>query len=101
MMKELFPQAPKHTQEIDCFRVLSPETSMYMVAKICGRPDEEVGSGLMIFLYHMRDGSTVAIGTGNLNSILYVIYTDPSGKNSSLLRKKPPSLLQPSTPPAK
>lgn len=90
-MKELFPRAPKHTQDLDCFRVLTRETSMYMVTSVCGRPDEEVGSGLIIFLYHMRDGSTVAIGTGDLNRIHDVIYTDRSGKSSSLLSKKPPT----------
>lgn len=98
-MKELFPHAPKHTENLDCFRVLTRETSMDMVARICGRPDEEVGSGLYIFLYHMRDGSTVAIGTGRLDSILYVIHTDRSGQRSSLLRDKPPSLFPPRTPP--
>jgi len=34
-----------------------------MAVARCGRPDEEVGRGIYIFVYHSRDGSEVANGT--------------------------------------
>jgi hypothetical protein len=86
--KAMFPNAPEKTQNIDCFRALTPEMSMDSVIQKCGRPDEEVGSGIYIFVWHMPDGSTIAIGTPYLKRIYDVIYTAPSGKRSSLLRKQ-------------
>ena len=62
--------------------------SMNEVVQKCGRPDEEVGSGLYVFAYRLSDGSMVAISTSSLTRIDYVNYTDKSGKSSSLLRRK-------------
>jgi len=86
--KDLFPNAPEKKQSIDCFRGLTPEMSMYAVAQKCGRPDESVGSGIYIFLWHMSDGSTVSIGTSSLQRIDHVGHTDPSGKRSVFLERK-------------
>jgi len=88
IVKEMFPNPPERTQSVECFRSFTPEMSIYMVVQMCGRPDEEVGSGIYIFVYHLRDGSTVAVGTAYLNRIDYVIYTDKSGKSSPLLQKR-------------
>lgn len=86
----LFPYAPTKTESVDCFRRLSPEVTMYTVVQKCGRPDEEVGSGLYIFLWHMKDGSTVGVGgLFNLNQAVGDIkHTSPSGKTTSLLKDK-------------
>ena len=88
IFQEMFPNAPKKTDSSECFRSLTPRMSIYMVVEKCGRPDEEVGSGIAIFVYHLRDGSTVAIGTPDLNRIDHVTYTDASGKRASLLSAK-------------
>jgi hypothetical protein len=37
-------------------------------------PDEEIGSGLYIFVYHLHDGSTVSIGTPYLTRIECRLY---------------------------
>ena len=63
MLEQMFPNAPKKADTVDCFRSLTPNMSIYMVVEKCGRADEETGSGLYIFVWHLRDGSTVAIGT--------------------------------------
>jgi len=84
----MFPNAPQKTQSVECFRSLTPEMSIYLVVQKCGRPDEEVGSGIAIFRYHLRDGSTVAISAMYLPKIDGVIYTDPSGKRSSILSRR-------------
>ncbi|MGO9862063.1 MAG: hypothetical protein ACLPLR_00505 [Terriglobales bacterium] len=80
IVKDLFPVAPEKTQTVECFRSLTPEMSMYAVVQKCGRPDEEIGSGLYVFVYHLHDGSTVSISTPDLAHIgKYVSYvpTDP------------------------
>lgn len=82
--KALFPNAPEKTQSIDCFRGLAPDMSVYAVVQKCGRPDEELGSGIFIFVWHLANGSTVSIGTPYLERIGHVHYTDASGKASSL-----------------
>jgi hypothetical protein len=86
--RDLFPNAPSKTQSVECFRALAPSISMNMVVQRCGRPDEEVGSGIYIFVWHLADGSTVSIGTPTLDRIYDVRYTPPSGKSSSVLRRK-------------
>jgi hypothetical protein len=88
IVKELFPNAPEKAKTTECFRSLTPEMSMYAVVQKCGRPDEDLGSGIYIFVYHLHDGSTIAIGTPDLNRIYDVTYTDRSGNASSLLRRK-------------
>ncbi len=85
IVKKLFPNAPEKAQTVECFRSLSPETSMYAVVQKCGRPDEEIGSGMYVFVYHLRDGSMVTISTPDLAKIgRYVSYA-PSDR---LLKRK-------------
>lgn len=88
IVKELFPSAPAQAQNVGCFVSLTLEMSMYAVVQKCGRPDEDIGSGLYVFVYHLHDGSTVMISTPYLTRIDSVSYTDRSGKSSSLLRRK-------------
>jgi hypothetical protein len=88
VVEEMFPNAPTKADSSECFRSLTPRMSIYMVVQKCGRPDEETGSGIYIFVYHLRDGSTVAIGTSSLDRIDHVAYTDASRKSYSLLPEK-------------
>lgn len=88
VVQEMFPNAPKKEENGECFRSLTPQMSISMVVEKCGRPDEEIGSGIYIFVYHLQDGSTVSIGTPSLNRIDYVVHTDASGKRTSLLPGK-------------
>lgn len=88
IVQEMFPNAPKKAKNGECFRSLTPRMSIYMVVEKCGRPDEEIGSGVYIFVYHLQDGSTVAIGTSSLSRIDHVAYIDASGKSASLLSGK-------------
>ena len=81
----MFPDAPEKAKTADCFRSLRGGMSMNAVVEKCGRPDEEVGSGMYIFLWHLDDRSTVSIGTPYLERIDYLLLTDTSGKKSLLL----------------
>ena len=84
----MFPNAPTKAPTVDCFRSLRPGVSVESVVQKCGRPDEELGSGIYIFVWHLADGSSVSIGTPYLDRIYDVAYSDSSGKHSSLFRKK-------------
>jgi len=84
----MFPNAPKKADAVECFRSLTPNMSIHMVVEKCRRPDEETGSGLYIFVWNLRDGSTVAIGTPSLERIYDITYTESSGKSVSLLAPK-------------
>ena len=64
----IFPYAEK-AKDAACFRSLPRPISMYQVVSKCGRPDEEIGSGIYIFLYHFADGTTVSIGTPYLQQV--------------------------------
>jgi hypothetical protein len=81
--RAMFPNAPEKAQSVGCFRALKPEMSMNTVVQKCGRPDEELGSGIYIFVWHLADGSTVSIGTPYLEKIGDIRYSDSSGKGLS------------------
>jgi hypothetical protein len=82
------PDAPKTARYVKCFASFTPTTSMKDVVRKCGIPDEHQGSGIYIFLYDMNDGSVVAIGTANLNELMYVNHIAGS-RARPLLRELP------------
>ncbi len=84
----MFPNAPKKAQSVECFRSLRRGMSMEAVVQKCGRPDDQLGSGIYIFVWRLADGSTVTIGTPYLEKICDVRYLDPKGKSSILLHCK-------------
>jgi len=86
--KAMFPNAPDNKQDINCFRSLTVKMSVSDVVEKCDRPDEELGSGLYIFIWYMPAGSTVSIGTPHLERIGPVRLTDAFGKTTILPRKK-------------
>jgi hypothetical protein len=86
--RAMFPNAPEKAKSASCFRTLTPEMSMNTVVQKCGRPDEELGSGIYIFVWHLADDSTVSVGTPYLEKIGDIRFTDASGKKSSLLNAK-------------
>jgi hypothetical protein len=86
--KELFPTAPKTVRHLHCFRSFPRGISMYAVVNKCGRPDEEIGSGLGYFIYHLEDRSTVIIRYSEINHIEDIEHVDNSGKASSLIVEK-------------
>jgi hypothetical protein len=87
IVKELFPRAPKTVRRVGCFRSFPRGISMFAVVDKCGRPDEEMGSGVGIFIYHLADKSTVAIRYTNINHIQDIEHVEKSGKTTSLLRE--------------
>jgi len=88
-LDEMVPNPPKTVRELACFRSFTKGTSINDVVKKCGGPDELGGSGINIFVYHLDDGSLVAIGgTGLKSPILYANHIETGGKATSLIATK-------------
>ena len=84
-LDEMFPRAPKTARDLPTFRALNRTMSMSDVVRRCGEPDELGGSGIAIFIYHLDDGSLVAIGaTGTTGPLLYANHIATTGKASAL-----------------
>ena len=81
----MLPGAPKTARDIEEFRSLRKTMTMADVVRKCGLPDQHTGSGIYIFVYRLRDGNTVMIGTADLKSLIYARHVDKSGKSTSLI----------------
>lgn len=57
---------------VDSFRFIQSETTMQQVRSTVGEADREAGSGIYIYEYGLRDGSTVSVGSPDGSKILYV-----------------------------
>jgi hypothetical protein len=80
--------APKTARHVEAFWSLTRTMTMADVVRQCGVPDEHQGSGIYIFIYHLEDGSVVAVGTPDLKELFFVEHFDLSGKASQLLPRK-------------
>jgi hypothetical protein len=84
-LDEMFPRAPKTARDLAHFRSLKRTMTMTDVVRECGAPDELGGSGIAIFIYHLDDGSLVAIGTtGATSPLFYANHIATTGKASAL-----------------
>jgi hypothetical protein len=84
-LDQMFPDAPKTARDLAHFRSLKRTMSMSEVVRRCGKPDELGGSGIAIFIYHLDDGSLIAIGaTGITGPLLYANRIATTGKASEL-----------------
>lgn len=69
---------PLERDTLDFFqRNLSGEMSLREVEVTFGKPDEDVGSGIHIFVYNLSDGTNVMIGITDV--LLYARHVDEQG----------------------
>jgi len=87
-LKEMFPDAPAKTQSSECFRFVTHKTPVHSVIQKCGRPEDDIGSGVHIFVWYLADGTVVYIDTPYLERIYSAGYTDRSGKTTVLVQAK-------------
>ena len=83
----ILPDTPPTARNIEVFKRIKPSMSMQDVVRICGVPDQDIGSGIYIFIYKLDDGTQVWIGTGDLNKLLYVNRAFPDGHSESVLKQ--------------
>lgn len=73
---------------VEAFRRIERRMTMKRVIELCGEPDEDIGSGIHIYVYRLADGSTVRIGTPDDKRILYVVQALKNGERRFLLENK-------------
>jgi hypothetical protein len=89
----MFPNAPVAVRDFAHFRSITRTMSMNDVVRQCGIPDELGGSGIAIFIYHLDDGSLVAIGSaGPTGPLFYANHTTADGKSSEIFT--PPAQVE-------
>ena len=71
----MFPKAVKTSRDLADFLKLKRTMSMTDIVRRCGEPDEVGGSGIAIFVYHLNDGSLVAIGSTGATAESYMPTT--------------------------
>ncbi len=82
----LAQQIPPTARSIEAFRRIEPQMSMKQVVGICGVPDEDIGSGIHIYVYKLSDGSRVRIGTPDKKRLIYVVHVLPNGEARSIIK---------------
>lgn len=65
----MIPNAPRTVRDVSCFRSFNQNSTMIDVVRRCGLPDKHMGSGIYIFVYYMKDCSTVSVGTPDLEQL--------------------------------
>jgi hypothetical protein len=84
-LDSMFPKARAASRDFAHFRSIKRSMSMTDVVRQCGVPDELGGSGIAIFIYHLDDGSIMAIGaTDTTGPLLYANHIASSGKSTAL-----------------
>ncbi len=80
-----FPNAPPAARDLAHFLSIKQSMSMNDVVRQCGIPDELGGSGIAIYIYHLDDGSLVALGSaGPTGPLFYANRITASGKSLDL-----------------
>jgi hypothetical protein len=63
------PDAVPTARQVSCFTSFKKDSTMLDVIRKCGMPDKHAGSGIYIFIYYMKDCSTVSVGTPDLKRL--------------------------------
>src|SRR5438067_5146762 len=77
---------PPTARTIEVFHRIKPQMSMKQVIDICGVPDEDIGSGIHIYVYKLSDQSLVRIGTPDKKRLIYVVHVLPNGEARSIIK---------------
>src|SRR2546423_4184556 len=87
--QELAQRIPPTARTVEVFHRIKPQMSMKQVIEICGVPDEDIGSGIHIYVYNLSDGSLVRIGTPDKKRLIYVAHVQPNGKARFIIQIPP------------
>lgn len=56
------------------FSALPADITYPQLIRRAGSPDDDIGSGIYVFRYHLADGSIVFVGTPDRKRLLYVTH---------------------------
>jgi hypothetical protein len=79
------PPRTDFARSLDAFRSIKKGDSVSVVLSWVGNADADIGSGIHVLEYKLKDGSRVLLGTADLKSILYLNY-DKDGKVTDLVK---------------
>ena len=80
------PEIPETARALHRFESLVSTMTLTEVVAQCGLPDDDIGSGIHLFVYELSDGSTVLVGTADMKSLNHLIHKQADGAESYLLR---------------
>lgn len=63
-------RATEKQEALDKFKTLRKGMSYEEIISIVGEPDQDIGSGLHVYLYNLADGTEVIVGVGD--GLMYV-----------------------------
>jgi hypothetical protein len=66
------PASTAGTHSFDEFRFDWPRSTVQDIEAKVGKPDRDLGSGIYILEYRLRDGSSVLVGSSDNSHIMYV-----------------------------
>jgi hypothetical protein len=75
------------SRELEPFTHFTSKTSQAQMCGAVGKPDWQTGSGLMIFVYDLTDGSRILAGFGGPDQIVYVHHVGKDGTSQDLLKQ--------------
>jgi hypothetical protein len=81
------PAAPATTAGVHSlaeFQFDWPRTTVRDVEAKLGKPDRDVGSGIYILEYSLRDGSSVLAGSSDNSQIMYVTHSISGNKKEPI-----------------
>lgn len=79
-------QTANSERTVETFRRIKPNMTMKQIREVCGTPDDDIGSGIHIYVYKLPDGSAVRIGTPDNKKTMYVTHVLPDGVERSLIK---------------
>jgi hypothetical protein len=80
------PPRTDFTRTAETFRALKKGMAMEDVWAWAGQPDQDIGSGIHIYVYKLPDGGRVLIGTPDTKAVLYVKLETKDGKVEDLVK---------------
>lgn len=71
--------APATARTLEKYRQIQSGMSFEDICRLVGPPDQEIGSGLHVFVYELDDGSVVYMGFASLSEVMYVTHDMGNG----------------------
>ncbi len=72
-------------KDFDLFKNVTMTTTIEEIINSCGQPDRDIGSGIHIFVYDLKDSTSIWIGSADNKSIMYLDHVSAKGEHQRML----------------
>ena len=76
---------PSTQRDFDLFKNVNMSTTIEEIITSFGQPDRDIGSGIHIFVYNLKDATSIWIGSADNQSIMYLDYVSAKGEHQRML----------------